>query len=326
MKLTSQIYQFILSLMERIIETERLFLREFKLIDAPALFKLNDNPIVMKYTGDAPFKNIQAAEEFVKNYTHYQVYNMGRWAVCSKKNGEFLGWCGLKYHPNKDIVEVGYRFLEKHWNKGYATEATKGALSYGFNVLKIQDIYAFVNTENNASKKVAEKAGLLFLKEIIHEGNHTNLYHLKNSLIEVKEITASETHSIRHKVLRQGKPIESCVFEGDTLKTTIHLGLFYYGELIGVATYLKNNTLLIKDSQQFQLRGMAILQQFQGKQLGNVLLKKGELILKQKNVALIWCNARALAKSFYLKYGFNEIGKPFDILDIGKHFVMFKKL
>jgi len=312
--------------MERIIETERLYLREFMLKDASALFKMNSNPNVLQYTGDAPFKSTTATESFIKNYNHYESYNMGRWAVCGKKQGEFLGWCGLKYHPEEDYIDIGYRFSEKHWNKGFATEATKGVLSYAFNVLRIQDIYAYVDKRNHGSMKVAEKSGLTFLKEVLHEGNPTNIYHIKNELVNVKEITTEETISIRHQVLRQGKPIEACHFEGDNLATTFHLGLFYYSDLIGIVSYMNNSNNNFEDKNQYQLRGMAISQQFQGKRLGNVLLEKGMQLLKQQNVTLVWCNARESATNFYSKFGFSIAGKPFDIPHIGTHYVMQKSI
>lgn len=312
--------------MERIIETERMYLREFMLKDASALFKMNSNPNVLLYTGDIPFKNIQVAENFIKNYNHYETYNMGRWAVCGKKQGEFLGWCGLKYHHDEDYIDVGYRFFEKHWGKGYATEATKGVLSYAFNVLRIQDVYAYADKRNYASIKVAEKSGLVFQKEITHEGNPTNIYHIENKLVQVKEITTSETIPLRHQVLRQGKSIETCNFEGDNLASTFHLGLFYYGDLIGIATYVKNSNNYIEAKNQYQLRGMAISQQFQGKKLGNVLLERGMLLLKQKNSDVLWCNARENATNFYSKFGFIKYGKPFDIPYIGTHYLMQKNI
>ena len=312
--------------MERIIETERLYLRKFMLKDASALFKMNSNPTVLQYTGDVPFKNINVAENFIKNYNHYETFNMGRWAVCGKKQGEFLGWCGLKYHPEDNFIDIGYRFFEKHWSKGYATETTKGVLSYAFNALRVQDVYAYIDKRNSASIKVAEKSGLVFQKEIVHEGNPTNIYHIENNLIQVKEITTAETITIRHHVLRQGKPIETCYFKGDNLPTTFHLGLYYYDELIGIASYMNNHNNNFEDKHQYQLRGMAILQQFQGKKFGDVLLEKGTQLLKQKKVSTLWCNARENATNFYSKSGFNISGKPFDIPHIGTHYVMHKSV
>lgn len=312
--------------MERVLETERLYLRRFLPKDATALFNLNNNPKVMQYTGDVPFKNIHEAEQFIKNYTPYDQYQMGRWAVCNKKQGAFLGWCGLKYHPEEDYIDLGYRFLEKYWNNGYATEASKGVISYAFNKLRIQNIYVYAQARNEASIKVALKTGLGFIEQRMHENNLTNIYHIKNSLVSVKEITASATYPVRHKVLRQGKPIESCAFNNDELASTFHFGLYYYNELIGVASFLKNAHAQFSNKNQYQLRGMAILQQFQGKKFGELLLNESLKTLKTKGITFTWCNAREQAVGFYINYGFQVAGNAFQIPEIGTHFVMYIKV
>ncbi len=308
--------------MERVLETERLYLRRFLPKDATALLSMNNNPKVMQYTGDVAFKNIHEAEQFITNYNPYDQYQMGRWAVCCKKQGAFLGWCGLKYHPEENYVDLGYRFMEKHWKKGYATEACKGVISYAFNKLRIQNIYVYAQVKNEASIKVALKSGLQFIEQRMHENNLTNIYHIKNSFVFVKEITALTTHPVRHKVLRQGKPIESCIFTHDELDTTFHIGLYYYDELIGVASFMKNSHDFFSTSFQYQLRGMAILQQFQGKKFGQLLLNEAFKILKNKGIRFIWCNARESAVNFYTDFGFETIGDSFQIPEIGTHFVM----
>ena len=50
----------------------------------------------------------------------------------------------------------------------------------------------------------------------------------------IKKITSTDTFSVRHPVLRSGKPLESCLFDGDTFATTSHYGLFFNQEIIGV--------------------------------------------------------------------------------------------
>jgi len=317
---------YIISPLERVLETERFYLRRFILDDAPFLYHLNKNEKVMRYTGDVPFKNIKATEEFVKNYTHYDDYNMGRWAICDKKQGEFMGWCGLKYHPEKDYVDLGYRIVEKHWNKGIATEVSKTVLLYGFNSLHIQDIYAYVAIRNTASRKVAEKSGLKLVNEIIHEDTPTAVYHLKNEAVTVKEISTADTYNIRQQVLRPTKTVDACQFEDDNNPNTFHIGLYYYGTLVGVATYMNNKNILFDAKNPYQLRGMAMDVRFQGKKLGNVLLKKGEQLLKDKNCDLLWCNARKKAVDFYSRFDFSTFGEPFNIPEIGQHIVMLKKI
>ena len=121
-------------------------------------------------------------------------------------------------------------------------------------------------------------------------------------------------------------PIEACIFDGDNLDTTIHLGLYLKKELIGVCTLLKNNNALFSTINQYQLRGMAILTEFQGDGLGSYILKYAESILMKNKVEIIWCNAREVAINFYKKSGYKIKGKPFEIETAGTHYIMYKIL
>ncbi|MBD0825487.1 GNAT family N-acetyltransferase [Aestuariibaculum marinum] len=139
-------------------------------------------------------------------------------------------------------------------------------------------------------------------------------------------IDASETIPVRHPVLRPGKPIESCNFDGDNLETTFHLGIFLNNQIVGVVSYFKNCNDLLTESSQYQLRGMAVLEDFQGKGLGNLLVQQGDTLLREKKIKTLWCNAREVATTFYQKNNFTIIGEPFNIKDIGLHYVMYKTL
>lgn len=142
----------------------------------------------------------------------------------------------------------------------------------------------------------------------------------------IKEIPALETFSVRHPVLRPGKNIETCHFDGDNLESTRHFGLFIDDELAGVASLFKSNSDLFQEKEQFQLRGMAVLEKFQKKGIGESLVKYAEENAKSSSGKLIWFNAREVAVRFYEKMGYQIIGEAFDIGDIGKHFVMYKIL
>lgn len=142
----------------------------------------------------------------------------------------------------------------------------------------------------------------------------------------IKKISSLETYPVRHPVLRAGRPLEDCRFDHDDLETTFHLGLFLDNVLIGVATFLQTQNNEFEESNQYQLRGMAILESFQGKGLGAILLSYGEKELKSKGIQLLWFNAREKAVPFYSKLGCSKKGNPFDIKGIGMHYLMFKKL
>lgn len=144
------------------LQTERFLLREHTQNDAPDFFELNEDPDVIKYTGDARFADLEAAKTFLENYDHYQKYGFGRWAVIAKSNGEYMGWCGLKYTASLDEYDIGFRLSKKHWNKGFASEVAKACLEAGFSQFKIQTIVGRALKKNVASIRVLEKIGLTY--------------------------------------------------------------------------------------------------------------------------------------------------------------------
>ncbi len=169
-----------------IITTQRLFLRPFSVQDASGFYNLNSDPEVIQYTGDKAFASVQEAKEFIKNYLANQDDGYGRWAVCLQHNKEFIGFCGLKYHPKEELTEVGFRFFKKFWNQGYATESAKACIQYAFNQLKLNKVYAHAHVKNWASQRVLKKCGLQFVKEMVYDGQSTKLYCIENKMVEPK--------------------------------------------------------------------------------------------------------------------------------------------
>lgn len=133
--------------------------------DAADAFALNSDPDVLRYTGDEPFASVEEARQFLANYDAYEKWGYGRLNCYRKDTGEYLGWCGLKYHPAEDETDLGYRLKKKFWNQGYATEASAFCLQYGFEKLCLPFIVARILKENSASVRVAEKLGMRFWKE-----------------------------------------------------------------------------------------------------------------------------------------------------------------
>ncbi len=143
---------------------------------------------------------------------------------------------------------------------------------------------------------------------------------------EIKKISSRDTFLVRHPILREGKPIESCQFDGDDLETTTHFGLFIDKNITGVLSVFKNNNVIFSSENQFQIRGMAILKDFQRKGFGDELIKHAEVYIKSQFGKLIWFNARENAVPFYEKLGYIKIGEPFFIADIGIHYNMKKEI
>jgi len=168
--------------MKKIAETERLILRELTPEDAEHFFNLNQNPNVIKYTGDSSFTSVEEARNFLKNYKDYERNGYGRWAVVDKSDHTFLGWCGLKYHEETRETDIGFRFFEEYWNKGYASESAAASLNYGFEKLNLPKIIGRAMAENTASIRVLQKMGMLFDREFDFDGNNGVIYTIENLL------------------------------------------------------------------------------------------------------------------------------------------------
>lgn len=171
-----------------VLETTRLILREFTPDDAEAAYDLNNDPDVVKYTGDDPFSSIEEARIFLENYDHYKKYGYGRWAVILKSSEEFLGWCGLKYEQEVDEFDIGFRFSKRYWNKGYATEAAAACLDHGFNRFHMKRIAGRAMLENKASIKVLEKIGMKFLKECEFAKHRAAVYVINSDIRTEDEV------------------------------------------------------------------------------------------------------------------------------------------
>jgi predicted GNAT family N-acyltransferase len=142
--------------------------------------------------------------------------------------------------------------------------------------------------------------------------------------LKVKKINYKDTYSVRSVVLRPGKPMSSCFFNGDEKEETTHFGLFYKNNLIGVASVFKINNDLFKGNIHFQLRGMAVLNEYQGLGYGKIIMENVCNFVEVKKAHVLWFNARENAVPFYTNFGFSICGDSFEIAEIGTHFLMYK--
>ncbi|NME69484.1 GNAT family N-acetyltransferase [Flammeovirga aprica] len=148
-------------LQNTIISTKRLFLKRFSIEDALPFYTMNLDKEVMQFTGDTPFESTEEAKAFIENYDHYKKYEYGRWSVFLKDSEEYIGFCGLKFSEEKNEVDIGFRFMKKHWNKGYATESALGCFEYA-KEHGIKKVVARAHQDNTASVNVIQKLGMTF--------------------------------------------------------------------------------------------------------------------------------------------------------------------
>ena len=136
----------------------------------------------------------------------------------------------------------------------------------------------------------------------------------------IKIISTEETLPVRQQVLRNNKPLEDCKLDGDNREGTFHLGCFESDSLVGVITCIE------AENNVFQVRGMAVLDEYQGRQIGRQLMEKAQELMILKNARIIWMNAREKAIPFYKKLGYSQEGSLFNIPEIGLHIKMTKNI
>lgn len=144
--------------------------------------------------------------------------------------------------------------------------------------------------------------------------------------IHLKIISSNKLLDLRSKVLRNNASHESCIFEGDLRKNSIHIGAFSDDELVGGISIIKNNSSYKKLKNCYQFRGMCVLKNFQNKGIGNKILLEAENQCKRRNINNVWMNARIKALDFYLKFKYQDLGIRYNIKGIGLHCFLFKKL
>jgi RimJ/RimL family protein N-acetyltransferase len=153
------------------LETERLILRGFVPQDLDRLATILANPNVMRYMpGNEPLTRERSEKtlNFVRN--HWEQHGFGWWAVICKEDELLAGWCGLTLLDETSEVEVAYLLAQEHWGRGYATEAARASVRYGFEQLGLDTIIALAFAENVPSRRVMEKLCMQFTGEAHYFG------------------------------------------------------------------------------------------------------------------------------------------------------------
>ncbi|WP_264565213.1 GNAT family N-acetyltransferase [Flavobacterium sp. N3904] len=172
--------------MKACLETNRLLLREFVATDDIGMFELDSDPEVHRFLGNKPVIHIDESRVYIKNVQQqYHDNGIGRWAVILKETNEFLGWSGIKFikdsiNNHQNFYEIGYRFIQKNWGKGYATEAGLAFVDYAFNQMKVDILYAYADVGNKSSRNILEKLGMHYVNSFEYDGEEEVWYEMKN--------------------------------------------------------------------------------------------------------------------------------------------------
>ena len=165
------------------ITTERLVLRPHTMDDVHASYEMNLDPSVSRYTHDGGVVSLEEIERRIREDVlgDYSKHGYGRFAVTLKDTGEFIGFCSIKYLEDYKLNDLGYRLKHDYWGNGYATEASKASLEYGFNTLDLTEIFAFVLPKNERSIRVLDKLGFKKCGKVFEDGAWAEKYIIEHS-------------------------------------------------------------------------------------------------------------------------------------------------
>lgn len=153
-----------------VLETERLFLRHFHILDSKPMYSVFGDADVMRFGDGAQ------TEEWVRSWLrtclerYYATWGFGPYAVVERRERGVIGYCGLFFFPDvngQPEIEIGYRLARSSWGQGYATEAASAVRDFAFGTLGIKRLIAMIDPANTASVRIAEKLGMRYEKEVM---------------------------------------------------------------------------------------------------------------------------------------------------------------
>jgi len=143
------------------LRTARLVLRPGRDEDIEPLAALNGDPRVMEYYPSVLSRD-ESASRLARMRSHFKEHGFGMWVV--EADDEFIGVAGLAVPDFSGAftpcVEVGWRLAAEHWGRGYATEAARAAVAFGFDALGLDELVSFTTVANKRSRRVMEKVGM----------------------------------------------------------------------------------------------------------------------------------------------------------------------
>jgi [ribosomal protein S5]-alanine N-acetyltransferase len=152
----------------KVLETERLILRQLSPADAGFILELLNEPSFIRNIGDRGVRRLVDAERYIETgpVASYARNGFGLYLVLLKESQASIGMCGLIKRDALEDVDVGYAFLPRYWSKGYAIESVMAVMKYAKNIVGLERVIAIVDPNNQGSIRVLEKAGFRFEKMV----------------------------------------------------------------------------------------------------------------------------------------------------------------
>lgn len=146
------------------LETERLVLRPMQVSDADDMFRYASRRDVTEFLLWSPHPTKGYTEDYLRCIrARYRIGEFYDWAVVEKASGRMIGTCGFtRFDPPHNSAEIGYVLSPEYHGSGYATEAARRVIEYGFDELGLHRIEARFMKGNDASLHVMDKLGMTF--------------------------------------------------------------------------------------------------------------------------------------------------------------------
>jgi ribosomal-protein-alanine N-acetyltransferase len=159
--------------------TDRLLAERLSEGDMADIRRMHRDPRVMATLGGLR-SDEETARYLRDNLDHWDRYGYGIWALRDRTDGRFVGRAGLRntHVGGEDEVELAYALVADYWNKGLATEMAKAILEVAFEELGLTDVVCFTLPTNGASRRVMEKTGFEYERDVVHAGLPHVLYRI----------------------------------------------------------------------------------------------------------------------------------------------------
>ena len=151
------------------LRTARLLLSRVRAADLDDFVRMYDDPRVMATLGGVR-PAAWTAQYLERQLAHWDRHGFGFWTARDLLTGEFIGRGGLRYATveGREEVEVGYGMRAEHWGRGLATELARESVRVGFTEIQRPDLVCFTLPSNSASRRVMEKVGFRYVRDVVY--------------------------------------------------------------------------------------------------------------------------------------------------------------
>jgi [ribosomal protein S5]-alanine N-acetyltransferase len=158
-------------------ETSRLRAERIRAADLEEMRRLHRDERVMATLGGV-LSDAETRAWLERNLERWERDGFGRWVFRDRADGGFVGRGGLRRFEleGRDEVELSYAVAAERWSLGFGTEIARAVVTVGAERLGLRDVIAFTLPTNVASRRVMEKAGFAYERDIVHAGLPHVLY------------------------------------------------------------------------------------------------------------------------------------------------------